>query len=71
MTNEEFRRRAHRLIETCGNMGDLGHCISCNRFVRGGVPHAPQCEVAALVAAGPYAPAPAEPARAAAPRGDA
>lgn len=63
MNDREFRRRAHALLVACGNNGEMGHCIGCARFTaspEGGVMHAKDCPVAALLEAGPRGPAPIE-----------
>lgn len=56
MNDAEYRRRAHALLVACGNNGEMGHCIGCARFTaspEGGVAHARDCPVAALLEAGP------------------
>lgn len=56
MSDAEFRVKAYRLLVTCGNNGDLGHCVGCGRFTAASESppaHASGCQVKELLDAGP------------------
>lgn len=52
MNDATYRLKAAKLLSACSNNGNLGHCIACDKFVAGGMPHAKGCPAEELLLAG-------------------